>query len=71
MAVVQQLPRILNSIKAHWNRTRYNCGSAWRPETGMNSIMNPVQPLADNFVLLFYDQHGGVKSTLPENTELL
>lgn len=37
---------------------------------GMNAVMDPVLPLADHFVLLFYDQRGGGKSSLPKNTEL-
>lgn len=41
------------------------------PGAGMNAIMEPVLPLADQFVLLFYDQRGGGKSSLPKNTEQL
>ncbi len=41
------------------------------PGAGMNSIMNPVLPLADYFVLLFYDQRRGGRSSLSENIDLL
>lgn len=41
------------------------------PGAGMNAVMEPVLPLADHFVLLFYDQRGGGKSSLPDDTELL
>lgn len=41
------------------------------PGAGIHSIMEPVLPLADDFALIFYDQRGGGKSTLPEDTDLL
>jgi proline iminopeptidase len=41
------------------------------PGAGMNSVMKPLLPLAEDFVLLLYDQRGGGKSTLPEDTGLL
>lgn len=41
------------------------------PGAGIHSIMEPVMPLADDFLLIFYDQRGGGKSTLPEDTDLL
>jgi proline iminopeptidase len=41
------------------------------PGAGMNAVLNPVLPLADHFVLLFYDQRGGGKSSLPKDTSLL
>lgn len=41
------------------------------PGAGMNAVLEPVLPLADHFVLLFYDQRGGGKSSLPDDTGLL
>lgn len=41
------------------------------PGAGMNAVLDPVLPLADHFVLLFYDQRGGGESSLPQNTKLL
>jgi len=41
------------------------------PGAGMNAVKEPLIPLADHFVLLFYDQRGGGRSSLPQNKELL
>lgn len=41
------------------------------PGAGMNSILPVVAPLADRFVLIFYDQRGGGRSELPADTSLL
>jgi proline iminopeptidase len=41
------------------------------PGAGINSILPAVEPLADDFVLVFYDQRGGGRSTLPADTALL
>lgn len=41
------------------------------PGAGMKAVLDPLLPLAEQFVLLFYDQRGGGKSSLPQDTELL
>lgn len=41
------------------------------PGAGMNSVIRPFKPLAENFVLLFYDQRGGGRSELPADTTKL
>lgn len=41
------------------------------PGAGMGAILPHVAPLADDRVLLFYDQRGGGRSELPEDTTLL
>lgn len=41
------------------------------PGAGMDAILPHVAPLADDHVLLLYDQRGGGRSTLPEDTALL
>lgn len=41
------------------------------PGAGMNSFMPSVKPLARDYILIFYDQRGGGKSTLPEDTTKL
>lgn len=41
------------------------------PGAGMDAILPHVAPLADDHVLVFYDQRGGGRSTLPEDTALL
>ncbi len=41
------------------------------PGAGMNSVLPDVQPLAEEFVLIFYDQRGGGRSELPADTSLL
>lgn len=38
------------------------------PGAGMNSVLPAVEPLAEDRVLLLYDQRGGGRSTLPEDT---
>ncbi|WP_421775442.1 alpha/beta fold hydrolase [Gracilimonas sp.] len=41
------------------------------PGAGINSFSPSAEPLAKDFTLIFYDQRGGGKSTLPEDTTLL
>lgn len=41
------------------------------PGAGMNSVLPAVRPLARDRVLLLYDQRGGGRSTLPEDTTML
>lgn len=41
------------------------------PGAGIQSVFSSVQPLAEEFVLIFYDQRGGGQSTLPEDTTKL
>ena len=41
------------------------------PGAGMGAILPHVAPLAEDHVLVFYDQRGGGRSTLPEDTALL
>lgn len=41
------------------------------PGAGMNSFLPSVKPLVKNFTLILYDQRGGGKSTLPEDTTKL
>lgn len=41
------------------------------PGAGMNSILADLEPLAAQFVLIFYDQRGGGRSALPGDTALL
>lgn len=41
------------------------------PGAGMNSVLPAVRPLARDRLLLLYDQRGGGRSTLPEDTTLL
>lgn len=38
------------------------------PGAGMNTMIPSVMPLADRFVLIFFDQRGGGRSTLPADT---
>lgn len=38
------------------------------PGAGMNSLLPVVEPLAEDRVLVLYDQRGGGRSTLPEDT---
>lgn len=41
------------------------------PGAGMQTVLPDWEPLADRFVLVFYDQRGGGRSTLPADTSLL
>ena len=41
------------------------------PGAGMHSILPSLKPFADEYVLIFYDQRGGGRSTLPEDTTKL
>jgi len=41
------------------------------PGAGMHSILPSVQPLAESFELIFYDQRGGGRSELPADTTKL
>lgn len=41
------------------------------PGAGMNSVLPDFAPLAERFTLVFYDQRGGGRSTLPADTSLL
>jgi proline iminopeptidase len=41
------------------------------PGAGINSFKPSALPLSKDFTLIFYDQRGGGKSTLPENTDHL
>lgn len=41
------------------------------PGASMHSILPSVKPLAENFTLIFYDQRGGGRSALPEDTSKL
>ncbi|WP_290873844.1 alpha/beta fold hydrolase [Gracilimonas sp.] len=41
------------------------------PGAGMHSVLPFVQPLAHNYVLIFYDQRGGGRSELPADTTKL
>lgn len=41
------------------------------PGAGMHSIMPSVKPLAEDYVLIFYDQRGGGRSALPADTTKL
>ncbi len=41
------------------------------PGAGINSFKPSAKPLAKDFTLIFYDQRGGGKSTLPEDTTKL
>ncbi len=41
------------------------------PGAGMNSILPSVEPLAQKYVLIFYDQRGGGQSELPTDTTKL
>jgi proline iminopeptidase len=41
------------------------------PGAGMNSVIPAFKPLAENFVLIFYDQRGGGRSELPADTTKL
>lgn len=41
------------------------------PGAGMNSFFHVVEPLAKDFTLIFYDQRGGGRSTLPKDTTKL
>ncbi len=41
------------------------------PGAGMNSVIPAFKPLAENFVLIFYDQRGGGRSELPTDTTKL
>ncbi|MGN8224757.1 alpha/beta fold hydrolase [Gracilimonas sp. BCB1] len=41
------------------------------PGAGINSFSPSAKPLAKDFTLIFYDQRGGGKSTLPEDTTRL
>lgn len=41
------------------------------PGAGMNTILPHARALEDNFTLVFYDQRGGGRSTLPDDTTLL
>lgn len=41
------------------------------PGAGMNSIMPSIEPLAKDYVLIFYDQRGGGRSALPADTTKL
>ncbi len=41
------------------------------PGAGIHSFLPSAEPLAKDFTLLFYDQRGGGKSTLPEDTTRL
>lgn len=59
--------RIINSASAKDTIVVVHGG----PGAGMNAVLDPVLSLADHFVLLFYDQRGGGKSSLPNDTGLL
>lgn len=41
------------------------------PGAGIQSVFSSVKPLAEDFVLIFYDQRGGGQSTLPADTTKL
>jgi proline iminopeptidase len=41
------------------------------PGAGMGTVLPAWRPLADRFTLVFYDQRGGGRSTLPADTALL
>jgi len=41
------------------------------PGAGMNSILSSVLPLTERHVLIFYDQRGGGRSELPDDTSKL
>ncbi|WP_428236079.1 alpha/beta fold hydrolase [Gracilimonas sp.] len=41
------------------------------PGAGINSFLPSAEPLTNNFTLIFYDQRGGGKSTLPKDTTRL
>lgn len=41
------------------------------PGAGMNSILPDLEPLAESFTVIFYDQRGGGRSELPADTSLL
>jgi proline iminopeptidase len=41
------------------------------PGAGIYAVKEPLIPLADHFVLLFFDQRGGGRSSLPQNKDLL
>lgn len=41
------------------------------PGAGMQTVIPDWEPLADRFVLVFYDQRGGGRSELPADTSLL
>lgn len=41
------------------------------PGAGMNSILPDARPLAERFTVIFYDQRGGGRSVLPEDTARL
>jgi len=41
------------------------------PGAGMGAIFPHLVPLADQFTVIFYDQRGGGRSTLPQDTALL
>lgn len=41
------------------------------PGAGMHTVIPMMQPLAESFTLIFYDQRGGGLSTLPEDTTRL
>jgi len=41
------------------------------PGAGMNSVLPDFAPLADSLTLVFYDQRGGGRSTLPADTATL
>lgn len=41
------------------------------PGAGINSVLPDFAPLAERFTVVFYDQRGGGRSTLPSDTSLL
>ncbi len=41
------------------------------PGAGMHTVIPMMEPLAESFTLIFYDQRGGGRSTLPEDTTKL
>ncbi|MEX2401199.1 MAG: alpha/beta fold hydrolase [Rhodothermales bacterium] len=41
------------------------------PGAGMNTVFPSIIPLADRYVLIFFDQRGGGRSTLPADTSKL
>jgi len=41
------------------------------PGAGIGSVLQPFEPLGEHFTLVFYDQRGGGRSTLPADTSLL
>lgn len=41
------------------------------PGAGMHTVIPMMEPLAENFTLIFYDQRGGGRSTLPADTTQL